>query len=189
MPVLEEWNFPSSFELHLKAGRKTKLGDHRPPVSGKRHRITVGHDLGPYSFLITLIHELAHMLVYEEVQKRTAPHGQEWKRIFQRMMNPFLNQHIFPEPLLTVLGKHMKDPKASMHADANLLKTLRELEDPESISLSELPEGSHFMLDKGWQMRKGKKLRTRYRCERIGTSRVYLVNGTALIRPIKEKEG
>ncbi len=188
MPILQEWHFPAPFELHLKAGRKSKLGDHRPPHEGKPHCITVGRDLGPYSFLITLIHELAHLMTYEEVRGRISPHGREWKEVFKRMMAPFLTEQIFPSFLLSVLQQHMKDPKASMHADPDLLGALRELEDPDGISLSELPEGSHFMLDKGWVMRKGKKLRTRYRCERIGSSRVYLVNGSARVHPIEEKK-
>jgi SprT protein len=187
MPLLREWRFPASFRLDLKRGRNSKLGDHRPPIGGEAHRITINHDLPPYSFLITLVHEFAHMLTYEEQKKRVAPHGPEWKATFQRMMDPFLKESIFPEPLLSTLVAHMKAPKASLIADADLLAALREFEDPEGLTLDQLPEGSHFRLDKGWVMEKGKKLRTRFRCKRVGTSRIYLVNGSARVRPVEAK--
>ena len=187
MPLLREWRFPVPFRLDLKRGRNSKLGDHRPPHNGYPHRITINHDLPPYSFLITLVHEFAHMLTYEEQKKRSAPHGPEWKATFQRMMNPFLKESIFPEPLLSVLDDHMKDPKASLIADAHLLAALRKFEDPEGLTLDQLPEGSRFRLDKGWVMEKGKKLRTRYRCKRVGTSRIYLVNGSARVQLVEEK--
>lgn len=186
MPLLAEWRFPAPFELHLTHGRNSKLGDHRPPKDGKPHRITVNHDLGIYSFLITLIHEFAHMLAYEENGGgRIAPHGPEWKRTFKRMMAPFQKPDVFPEPLLGILNDHMKNPKASLYADGRLLDALRDQEDPGGITLSELPEGSRFYLDKGWLMEKGERLRTRYRCQRVGTSRIYLVNGSARVRPVQ----
>lgn len=188
IPILQEWGFPVAFQLRITKGRNSKLGDHRPPWKGSKHRITVNRDLAPYSFLITLIHELAHLQTHEETRGRIAPHGPEWKDCFKRMMTPFLNGAVFPEPILKTLKKHMEDPSASMHADPELLKALREIEDPEGTSLSELPEGSRFLLDKGWKMEKGKKLRTRYRCKRIGTERVYLVNGSARVKPLNEKE-
>lgn len=189
MPLLREWRFPASFRLDLKRGRNSKLGDHRPPFGGEAHRITINHDLPPYSFLITLVHEFAHMLTYEEQKRRVAPHGPEWKGTFRRMMKPFLDPKIFPEPLLSTLRTHMESPKASLQADADLLAALRQLEDPEGVTLEELPNGARFRLDKGWVMEKGKKLRTRYRCKRVGTSRIYLVNGSARVRPLEEESG
>lgn len=188
MPHLEGLKFPVPFRLDLTRGRNSKLGDHRPPGKGISHRITVNYDLGPYSFLITLIHELAHMLAFEEYGQRIAPHGPEWKATFQRLMAPFVNESIFPPPLTAVLRDHMEDPKASLYADAELLKALRDLEDPDGVSLEELPKGSRFMLDKGWVMEKGKKLRTRYRCLHVGTSRIYLVNGSARVEPMEGKK-
>jgi len=52
-------------KVHLKItrGRRTKLGDYRPPVRHSNHRISINHDLNPYAFLITFIHEFAHLLV------------------------------------------------------------------------------------------------------------------------------
>ena len=42
--------------------RATKLGDYRPPRLGDFwHRITVNEDLNMYAFLVTLLHELAHV--------------------------------------------------------------------------------------------------------------------------------
>ena len=44
--------------------RKTKLGDFRANRDGL-HQITVNGDLNPYSFLITTIHEFAHLVTFQ----------------------------------------------------------------------------------------------------------------------------
>ena len=52
--------------------------------------------LNNYSFLITLIHELAHLLTFTQYKNRVEPHGREWKRIYGTMMKDFLTPDIFP---------------------------------------------------------------------------------------------
>ena len=39
------------------------------------HRISVNGNLNKYSFLITLIHELAHLLTFTQYKNRVDPHG------------------------------------------------------------------------------------------------------------------
>lgn len=103
-------------------------------------------------------------------------------------MAPFLKKEIFPEPLFEVLQKHMKNPKASMHADPELVEALNRMENPRNKLLSQLPQGAEFLLDRGWRMKKGEKLRTRYRCVRVEDGRVYLVNGSAPVTPFEEEK-
>lgn len=186
-PILQEESYSAPFQLRITHGRNSKLGDHRPPFDGDPHQVTVNLDLPPYSFLITLLHELAHLEAYEAHGGRTAPHGKEWKLAFQGTMRPFLRKEVFPEPLFSVLQEHMKNPKASMHADPRLVQALTELEKPGSKLLSQLPEGARFKIDRGWLMKKGERLRTRYRCTRIEDGKIYLVNGTAPVEPFEEE--
>jgi Zn-dependent peptidase ImmA (M78 family) len=47
--------------LTVTQQRKTILGDYRNAAIGKNHRISVNGNLNPYAFLITLLHELAHL--------------------------------------------------------------------------------------------------------------------------------
>ena len=58
----------TEFKVHLTVTRerRTVLGDYRERHSNKNHRISVNGNLNKYSFLITLLHELGHLLAYEK---------------------------------------------------------------------------------------------------------------------------
>src|SRR4051794_33119130 len=68
------------YKVHLTVTkeRRSVLGDYRNAVSGKNHRITVNGNLNKYAFLVTLLHELAHLLTHEKYGHRAAAHGKEW---------------------------------------------------------------------------------------------------------------
>ena len=57
------------------------------------YQITINNDLNKYRFLITLIHEMAHLVTFKDMP-RSKPHGKEWKINFQRLMLPFLHPEI-----------------------------------------------------------------------------------------------
>ena len=69
------------YKVHLTVTKKRKsvLGDYRHSGMGSNHRITVNGNLNKYEFLITLLHELAHLLTFELYKNRVEPHGKEWK--------------------------------------------------------------------------------------------------------------
>ena len=62
-----EWVENLEFHLTISRSRHSKLGDYRAP-SGIRqqHRISVNGDLNPYAFLQTLVHEIAHLLTWQQ---------------------------------------------------------------------------------------------------------------------------
>src|SRR5690606_4638092 len=66
-------SFPVRFRI-VKP-RKSKLGDFRVRSTDMLPEITVNGDLNPYSFLITTIHEFAHLKTWKEYQWKVAPHG------------------------------------------------------------------------------------------------------------------
>ena len=55
------------YKVHLTVTRERKniLGNYRNKIFDKNHRISVNGNLNKYSFLITLLHELAHLLAHE----------------------------------------------------------------------------------------------------------------------------
>ena len=124
-----------NYQIHLKLTkpRTTKLGDYRAPFNGKGHRITLNKSLNRFSFLITFVHEVAHLTCWNQHQHKVPPHGKEWKEHFKNLMRPFMSQHIFPENVLAALNKYMKNPAASSCADVNLLKALQ-YPQPEDLS-------------------------------------------------------
>ena len=168
--------------LTITRDRKTKAGDYRHPYGKVGHRISVNGSLNQYAFLITFIHEWAHLVNWERHGRKVNPHGKEWKTAFKEEMAPFLRSSVFPEDVLQQLKRHMVNPKSATVRDLDLVRVLRSYDDPStSVMLEDIPEGTEFHLgDKKY--RKGNRLRKRFRCEQIGTGKVYLVSAIAEVQ-------
>lgn len=163
------------FVFKLRKARITKVGDFTFRT-GQTPQITVNADLHSYSFLITYVHEVAHLEVHSVFGHRVEAHGDHWKKTFQQLMVPVLSDEIFPPALLLVLKRHMANPKASSFSDSELTAALRKFDRNQAtvILLSQLPEGSVFGLHGRW-FKKGKQKRTRVMCREVNTKRDYLV--------------
>ncbi|MEK6781758.1 MAG: hypothetical protein AABY93_08625 [Bacteroidota bacterium] len=163
------------FLFKLRKTRITKAGDFTFHP-GKTPRITINVDLHPYSFLITYIHEVAHLEVQSIFGQRVEAHGDQWKKAFQQLMSPVLTEEVFPPDILAILKKHMVNPKASSFSDSELTAALRKFDQNQAsiILLSQIPEGSVFGLHGRW-FKKGKLKRTRVMCREVHTKRNYLV--------------
>lgn len=176
------------YPLHFKITkeRQTKHGDFRIQSNGKA-QITVNHSLNPYAFLITLIHEMAHFVNFKNNKRKVDPHGVEWKMAFQHLMLPLLNQDVFPDDILRVLAKHMKNPKASSGSDSKLVLVLKSYDTPtDKILLHELEMGTVFQLNQ-MQFILGAKRRTRYECLEFHSKRKYLVSQHAEVILVNPK--
>ncbi len=171
------------YRIQLKICRKrsSKLGDYRSPHNGKGHHITVNHDLNPYAFLITLIHEIAHLITWEKYRNKVRAHGREWKDTYRELMIPFMNMDLFPEDIHTALQFYLKKSYASSGSDLNLGRTLQKYDQNPGITLEELDEGSIFQLPNGRIFKKGPLLRKRYRCVCLDNKRTYLVNPLVIV--------
>ena len=174
------------FTLKLTKSRQTKIGDFTCRKDAVHPRITLNHDLNPYTFLITYIHEVAHLHVFLQYGHRVEPHGEHWKNEFRKLTKPLLVPEIFPDAVLHLLIHHMQNPKASSFADAELTKALRAFDahTHTSIILSDLPEGSIFHLH-GRYFTKGQLRRTRILCKEVNSKRQYLVPADALVSDVQ----
>ena len=171
-------------QLTLTRGRATKLGDYRHPWQGKGHRITVNQTLNKYAFVVTLIHEFAHLLVWEQHKNKVKPHGDEWKKVFVTLMQPLLQPSIVPEALLPVLHNYLASPKASSCSDPDLLRSLSAYDArPAHLKLlEELPEGAVFATRQNRIFKKQEKRRTRYLCTELASGKQYLIHHLAEVR-------
>ncbi len=172
--------------VHLKVvnERMTRHGDYRLLPDGS-HQITVNATPNPYRFLITLVHEIAHLIAFETYGRRIKPHGREWKHTFQRLMLPFLRPEIFPSMLLPLLAKHFRNPKASSSTDSELAIALSKFDPPSDQSiLMELPLGTVFRLKNGRTFKKGHRRVKRYQCVEIGSGRMYLFQPNAEVEVV-----
>ncbi len=181
--TIYEWL--QKYHVHLRISRKrtSKLGDYRPPQNGNGHNITVNHDLNRYAFLITLVHEIAHLVTWEKHGRRARAHGKEWKQEYRLLMEPFIDQGIFPPEVEKALKAYLQKSYASSGSDVHLTRALQQYDADPGITLEMLEEGSIFTLPNGRTFRKGKKMRKRYRCESLDNRRIYLVNPLARVTP------
>lgn len=171
--------------LKIVNQRVTRHGDYRLMPNGT-HQITVNATPNKYRFLITLIHEIAHLVAFEKYGRRIKPHGKEWKHTFQYLMLPFIRPEIFPSSLLPLLARHFKNPKASSTTDSHLAMALKSYDvKTNKTHVFELPFGSTFRLYNGKQFKKGAKKVKRYECIEITTGRIYLFQPHAEVELIK----
>ncbi len=166
------------YRVHLTIARERKsiLGDYRHRTHHVNHRISVNGNLNPYSFLITLLHELAHLLTFEKYGNRVQAHGKEWKLIFGQLLEQFIRHRVFPEPIEKELLLSLKNPAASSCAEENLLRVLRNYDSQKNdhLFVEELLPGSLFRLKDGRVFRKEEQLRKRFKCTELKTGKVYL---------------
>ena len=173
-------------QVHLKIVNKrvTRHGDYRRLPDGG-HQITVNAGANPYRFLITLVHEIAHLVAFERFGRHIKPHGLEWKKTFTGLMLPFLNPQVFPQQLMPLLANHFKNPKASSETDAKLSLALSAYDPPTDKNfIFEIPLGGVFRLYNGKVFKRGNKRVKRYECVEIATGRVYLFNPNAQVELI-----
>ena len=164
-----------SFTLQVTRPRHTKLGDFRAELRrdqqpGFSYTITVNNNLNPSAFLITYLHEVAHLLVHQRVRRMGRPHGPAWQKAFREVMQPVLNETVFPQSILVPLSHYLQRPAASTGAHPALTKALRQLDAPPAGHhlLVDMPEGSPFrFLEKEYI--RGMKRRTRIVCTEKAT--------------------
>ncbi len=197
MKYLPERAVPSCIELirvnnvHLKIvnERVTRHGDYRRTADGQ-HQITVNATLNKYRFLITLVHEIAHLVAFEKFGRRIKPHGLEWKKTFQHLMLPFIRPEIFPSMLLPLLASHFRNPKASSSTDARLSIALKtyDAQQSEKSYVFELPLGSIFRMYNGKLFKKGSRRVKRYECIEVESGKMYLFQPNAEVELIRNKD-
>lgn len=171
------------FHFKITKKRKTKLGDYRYHKFHKSHTITVNGDLNIYHFLVTYLHEVAHLLVRLQYDGREQPHGAQWKRTFQKLMNPVLNESVFPRDILIPLQKHMANPRATTYTDLQLTSAFRNYDTTQQplLFLLDVPVGGRFEID-GRGFEKLKNNRTRAVCKDLKNGKKYLVPKMAEVR-------
>ncbi len=172
--------------LTVTRERKTVLGDYRHALHGKNHRISVNGNLNKYAFLITLLHELAHLFTYERYGHRVQPHGVEWKSAFGKILEQFLTKEIFPPDISQTLKKTLHNPAASSCSDEALLRVLKKYDGHTSglLLVEDLLPNSVFQLSDGRIFKLGPRLRKRFKCTELATGKQYLFSPVFEVMPI-----
>lgn len=157
--------------------RSTKLGDFRAGMNGERPQITVNGNLNKYSFLITTLHEFAHLKAFLKFGNRIKPHGEEWKNEYRKLLVPAIDLKLLPQDIVNALMNSLVNTKASSCSDINLMRVLKNYDanKEDSLFLESIPKNSVFLFQ-GRAFLKGELRRKRYLCEDLKTKRKYLVH-------------
>ena len=182
------FDYLNKYKVHLTITRQRRsiLGDYRHATHYQNHRISINGNLNKFSFLITLIHEIAHLVTFVQHGNRVAAHGREWKDLYAALLHDFLDPSIFPADVLHVLKKAMPDLPASSCSDDDLMRVLKRYDKDNGLRMVEqLPEGTVFAIDDNKLFRKGKKLRKRFHCIELKTGKQYLFSPIYEVRPVQ----
>ncbi|NOU46168.1 MAG: sprT domain-containing protein [Bacteroidales bacterium] len=178
--------------FRISRPRATKLGDYRAAMNGFPHRISVNQNLNPYSFLITFVHELAHLIVFERYGRKVMPHGLEWKQVYHSLMQPYFEKEIFPDDLKMVLSRSVQHAKATDGSDVELTRILKSYNtrqtDPNEVELTQIADGSYFRIADGRVFQKLHVQRKRYKCACLASKRLYLFSPIAGVKPVTDEE-
>lgn len=178
------------YKVHLTVTKKRKsvLGDYRHAIIGKNHRISINGNLNQYEFLITLLHELAHLLTFEKFGNKVEAHGKEWKASYSKLLIDFVHHRFFPADIEKALQKSIINPAATANGETELLLVLRRYDNKKReghCHIAELPEGSIFQTDNGKIFMKGARRRKRFECTEIKTGLKYSFSPVSEVRMVK----
>ncbi len=186
-PVLKIIDTYPNLYFKITKSRTTKLGDFRV-YHQKKQQITVNHNLNPYHFLLTFLHELAHYLNYKQNGRKVKPHGNEWKLFYSSLILEYLNYGCFPDELYDDIRQYAQNPKASASGDGQLFIKISNYDKEIDQSLKyvfELEKGTIFATENGIIYRLEEKRRTRYRCINLKNNKAYLIHANARVKIIK----
>jgi hypothetical protein len=179
------------YKVHLTVTkqRKSVLGDYRHAGWGGNHRISVNGNLNKYEFLITLLHELAHMLTYEVYRNKVEAHGKEWKSTYSKLLIGFVQLKVFTPEIEKALQKSIANPAATANGETELLLVLRKYNEAikeDHTTVSQLLEGSLFQTENGKIFKRGPVRRKRIDCEEISTKLHYIFSPITVVKVLPE---
>jgi hypothetical protein len=182
-------NLINLYKVHLTVtkARKSVLGDYRHAFQGANHKITVNGNLNKYESLITLLHELAHLLCFEQFRNRVEAHGKEWKNIYSALLVEFIQLELFPADIHKALKKTLLNPAATANGETALLLVLRKYDAVKKEGhsfVAHIQEGTLFESLKGRIFKRGKKRRIRIECVEVATGQVYSFSALTEVKVI-----
>lgn len=181
--LIQDYLVKSNCQLLLRAPRKSKLGDFS--VRAGRKRITINRDLNPYRFTLTLVHELAHLMTYQNHKWKVKPHGVEWKNNYRSLLEMWQIRGLFSnsEPLLSLFEQEFFHPSAcsGIHVEKEMVLSQFD-QRAGQVMLKEIADNQHFEF-KGQLYSKGVLRRTRYLCRRLTNGKLYTIHQASWVKP------
>lgn len=173
--------------VHVKVApdRKTKTGDFRPGTPYQPHRISLNHSLPEPQFLFIFLHEIAHLVVWENYG-HVKPHGTEWQQQFQKYVEDCVALGAFPKELEGPMLRHVRKGVASTASDPELYRLFLQLKNKHVLLVDDLESGAHFSVGDGRAFRKINKLRKRIKCYCYTDRKHYLFQPNAEVMRLEQ---
>lgn len=170
---IEKMILANNVQINITKARRTKLGDFRPPQKGVTyHRISINYNLNKYDFLITLLHEFAHLFVWNQFKNKVEPHGKEWNQKYLELLKEFNTSQNFPDDISLIFNKLEKYPQLGK---TELVRVLRKYDENQDYHLiEEIPFKVNFNTFDGRSFQKIEKLKKRFKCICLNDKRNYL---------------
>ena len=167
-----------NYKVHLTVARQRKsiLGDYRHRTHFSNHRISVNGNLNEFAFLITLLHELAHLLTFEQFGNNVQSHGREWKMTYAKLLHQFIQNKNFPADIENELVSSLRNPAATSCAEDGLIRVLRKYDGAKTHVrlVEEIAQNGIFRCNDGRIFKRGEKVRKRFKCTEVNTGKIYL---------------
>lgn len=183
--LVSELIVTSKVRFKIVKPRASKLGDFRGSFGEEPSQITVNGDLNPYQFLVTTLHEFAHLRVFNVHHHRVKAHGTEWKVAYRDLILEAIELRLLPSDIESALLESLLRTKASSCSDTQLYMALSAYDTPkeDEVFLHNLSKNSIFALN-GRKFKKGDLRRKRYLCEDIDNQRYYLIHSISKVKQI-----
>lgn len=180
----------TQFKVHLTITRERQsvLGDYRHPYENKGHRISINGGLNKYAFLLTLLHEIAHLVTFIKYGHRVSAHGKEWKQEYGLILREFVGKQYMPHDVEAAVRDSLHNPAASSCADEALMRVLKQYDRRKEnhYLVEQLPAGQLFRTKDGRVFRRGERIRKRFRCEEVPSGKVYLFSPVYEVELVSE---
>ena len=185
-PAIARWIDFYQCQFKISRSRTTKLGDYRPPYRGLGHRISVNYNLNSYAFLVTTVHEFAHLLTWNEHKRKAKPHGKEWKQNFRYLLIKLRNSNRIPIILRDAIDAEADSLKGNIYSNHILLNAIKIVDKhAPQLVLHELPHNSHFkVVDRAETFRKKEKIRLRYKCYNLANKKWYTIYASTPVEKV-----
>lgn len=181
-PLLAQWLAEHKVKLIIKWDRQTKLGDYRSPRQHERHQITINVGLNNYAFLLTLVHEIAHLVTFNQYKHKADPHGIEWKNNFRMLMQPVFQLNVLPPDIHNAILNYMNNIKAGSCSDLQLTKVLNLYNTVPKLFVDQLSIGSKFTLQDNRSFIIKKRLRKNFLCTELISGKDYIVPPSVTVK-------
>lgn len=174
-------------KVHLKVtkARNSILGNYKHKLASGNHTITINGNLNKYEFLITLIHELAHLYAIEKFGWKIESHGREWKTEYSNLLQTFMGKNHFPNEIEDALSFTIQNPSATTAGETALIRVLKNYDvnvNEQAFTFVEnIPLHGKFKTKDGKIFIRGEKRRKRYLITEVESKKQYIISPIAQV--------